>query len=334
MIDGTFDLLGVGGALIDIFSCVPNDFLVQEGLPKASMRLADLEEVDRLRSLTGPNIEVSGGCSANTCVGMRALGSNVCFVGKVADDVLGTVFRENLLQHGVFFDTRANPGPPYTGRCNVLVTPDAERTMVTCLGASMHLTPDDISEEMVAKSGIVLTEAYLFDVPAADEIMRKIISVASSTGSRLAVGLSAASCVDRWRGNLLGLIRNGLADIIFCNRDELLALYQTDDLVSAISCLKEEKSLAVVTLSDKGALLISQGNVSLVPAYKADCIVDCTGAGDFFAAGFLYGEARGMPHVRSVFLGHIMAAEVIGQIGTRPSTADLVRSIQRRGFTL
>jgi len=325
------DLLSIGGALVDVLARVQDEFLISEGLLKDSMRLIDSTEAERLHSLIGPTVKIPGGCCANTAACIASLGGKARFIGKVADDSLGALFRRELVEQSVLFDTASALCDVPTGSCTILVTPGGERTMNTLLGGSVYLTKEDVIEEHVGSAAITFFEGYLFDIPAAKEILDKIIRIVCDKGTLLAVGLSAASCVQRWHPEIMGLIRSKAVDIVFGNHEEVLALYQTDDLDLAISQLREEGVLAAVTLSKNGSMLLANGNVISVPACHVDKVVDTTGAGDGFAGGFLFGLSRGMTHMNSLLLGNIIASRTICHIGPRPKIS-LVELARQHGF--
>ena len=322
------DILALGNAIVDILSQTDERFLQEQGLAKGTMALIDEARAESLYGLTGPATIVSGGSAANTAVGAAMLGARVGYVGKVRDDELGGVFAHDLKAVGVGFDTPAASEGPATARCFVLVTPDGERTMNTYLGACTGLGPSDIVETTVASSGIVYIEGYLWDAPAAKDAIRSAIAAAHGAGNKVALTLSDPFCVDRFREEFRGLLRDGSLDILFANSHELISLYQTADLDTALAALREEKALGVVTRSAEGALVVTREATEAVPAFPVERVVDTTGAGDLFAAGFLAGLARGLSGRDCARLGGLAAAEVISHIGARPQQdiAALARS--------
>jgi sugar/nucleoside kinase (ribokinase family) len=322
------DVLTIGNAIVDVLSHTDDAFLVGQGLAKGSMQLVDEPRAESLYGVMGPAIVVSGGSAANTAVGLAALGASVGFVGKVRDDELGRLFTHDLNATGVRFDVPAAAEGPATARCFVLVTPDGERTMNTYLGACQNLGPDDVDEETVRSAGIVYLEGYLWDPPAAKDAFRKAVRIAHEAGNRVALSLSDPFCVDRYRGEFRELIRDGSLDILFANIHELKSLYETADEDTAFALLREERVLGVITRSADGAIVVQNGQMEAVSAFPVDGVVDTTGAGDLFAAGFLAGLARGLDHRTCARLGGLAAAEIIQHLGARPQAdlADLARN--------
>jgi sugar/nucleoside kinase (ribokinase family) len=275
----------------------------------------------------GPAIETSGGSAANTIVGLASLGSRSAFIGKVKDDELGRTFAHDIRAAGATYTTPPAADGPSTARCYVLVTPDGERTMNTYLGAAQDLSAADIDADAVAASAIVYLEGYLWDPQNAKEAFLKAAKIAHQTGRKVALTLSDAFCVDRWRDEFLQLMRSRTVDLIFANEAELHSLYQSSDFDAAIAALRADIDVAVVTRSEKGCLVIGPDGAEAVPAFPVDRVVDTTGAGDLFAAGFLSGLARGADDRTCGRLGALAAAEVIQHIGARPeaSLKDLAR---------
>jgi sugar/nucleoside kinase (ribokinase family) len=266
----------------------------------------------------GPATEVSGGSAANTIVGVAGFGARAAFVGKVKDDLLGRAFARDIRAAGVAFDTPPAAAGPATGRCYVVVTPDGERTMNTYLGAAQDLSPDDVNPDAIASAAITYLEGYLWDPPHAKEAFRKAAQVAHGAGRQVALTLSDAFCVDRYRAEFLDLIRTGTVDLVFANERELHSLYQTSDFDTAVAALRQDARLAVVTRSAKGCVVVTKGGTEAVPALPIERLVDATGAGDLFAAGFLFGLARGRDHRTAARLGVVAATEVIQHLGARP----------------
>ncbi len=329
MADPKFDVLGIGNAIVDIISHTEDDFLVQEHLTKGSMRLIDAEEAERLYALMGPAIETSGGCAGNTAAGVASFGGKAAFIGKVADDLLGNVYRHDMRAIGVHFDTAplAPDAAAPTARSMILITPDGERTMNTYLGACQSLMPEDIDETVVAEARITYLEGYLWDPPEAKRAFRHAAAIAHKAGRKVSLTLSDSFCVDRFRDEFLGLMRDGTIDILFANEAEVHALYQTASFDTAIGALKEDCSLAAVTRGAEGALVVTPEGVDSVPAMPVDTVVDTTGAGDLFASGFLFGVARDFKLTDAARFGALAAAEVISHVGPRPAVglADLAR---------
>lgn len=324
----SLDLLVLGNAIVDLIARTDEDFLSAQGVPKGAMQLIDEARAEALFAAMGPATIVSGGSGANTAVGAAMLGAKTGFVGKVRDDELGGLFAHDLKATGVRFPVAAAADGPATARCFILVTPDGERTMNTYLGACQGLSPADVDAATVAAARVVYLEGYLWDPPAAKDAFRKAVTIAHEAGNAAALTLSDAFCVGRYRDEFLGLIRDGSIDILFANIGELQSLYETDDAEAAIKALRDESAargkdlLGLVTRSAEGALVIQGGAVQSVPASPIRELVDTTGAGDLFAAGFLAGQARGKSLETSLKLGAIAAAEVIQHYGARPE-ADL-----------
>lgn len=312
------EILAIGNAIVDILSHTDDRFLVEQGLAKGTMALIDESRAEALYGLTGAATVISGGSAANTAVGAAMLGAKVGYAGKVRDDELGRLFGHDLKATGVAFGTPPAVDGPATARCFVLVTPDGERTMSTYLGACTGLGPSDIATSSAASADIVYIEGYLWDAPAAKEAIRGAIAAAHGAGNKVALTLSDPFCVDRYRDEFRGLLRDGSLDILFANSHELISLYQTADLDAAIAGLREEKALGVVTRSAEGALVVMRDGTEAVPALPVERVVDTTGAGDLFAAGFLAGLARGLSGRDCARLGGLAAAEVISHIGARP----------------
>jgi sugar/nucleoside kinase (ribokinase family) len=313
-----YDVLGLGNAIVDIIGLADDAFLEYEGLAKGTMVLIDQSRADYLCGVMGPATTVSGGSAANTIVGAAALGSRTAFIGKVGADELGKAFAHDIRAIGVYFDTLPANSGPATARCFVFVTADGERTMNTFLGACQGLTPADVDPETIRASKIVYLEGYLWDPPGAKEAFVKAADIAHAAGRKVALTLSDAFCVDRYRTEFLHLIQNGTIDILFANQHELKALYQTADLDSALNGVKQENILSVVTLSEHGSLVVDRHQTQAFPACPIESLVDTTGAGDLFAAGFLTGLAQAKDHATCARLGALAAAEVIQHVGARP----------------
>jgi len=313
-----YDVLGIGNAIVDVIARAEDDFLVAHGMQKSTMALIDEERAQAIYAAMGPAVEVSGGSAANTIVGAASLGARVAFIGKVKNDELGKHFAHDIRAAGVAFDTKPAHGGPSTARCYIMVTPDGERTMNTYLGAAQNLGPGDISEETVAAAAITYLEGYLWDPPQAKEAFRKAARIAHEAGRKVALTLSDSFCVSRYRAEFLDLIRTGTVDIVFANESELHALYETADFATAAMLLSQEARLGVVTRSEKGCVIVSRQGVEAVPAHPIETLIDATGAGDLFAAGFLVGHSRGQDNKSAARLGALAAAEVIQHIGARP----------------
>ena len=322
-----YDVLGIGNAIVDVLARAEEDFLLEQGMRKGGMALIDAGRAEAIYQAMGPAVEVSGGSAANTIVGVASLGARAAFIGKVKDDELGRTFAHDIRAAGVTFATTpAADGAP-TGRCYVLVTPDGERTMNTFLGAAQDLHPADIDADTVAASAITYLEGYLWDPRNAKDAFLKAATIAHDAGRIVALTLSDAFCVDRWRDEFLHLMRSRTVDLIFANEAELHSLYQTADFDAAAAALRADVEAAVVTRSEKGCLVMGPDGTEGVPAFPVERVVDTTGAGDLFAAGFLCGLARGADDRTCGRLGALAAAEVIQHLGARPeaSLKDLAR---------
>jgi len=322
-----FDVLGIGNAIVDVLARAEDDFLVRQKMHKGGMALIDEARAEAIYDAMGPAVEISGGSAANTIVGVAGFGARAAFVGKVKDDELGRAFAHDIRAAGVAFDTPPAADGPSTARCYVMVTPDGERTMNTFLGAAQDLHPADVDPDMVAAAAITYLEGYLWDPPHAKDAFRKAATIAHGAGRKVALTLSDAFCVDRYRAEFAELIRTGTVDLVFANERELQSLYQTADFDTAIAAMRADARLAVITRSEKGCVVVSKEETVAVPAEPIERVVDATGAGDLFAAGFLFGLARGRDHRTSARLGAIAAAEVLSHLGARPevSLKELVR---------
>jgi sugar/nucleoside kinase (ribokinase family) len=316
-----YDVLGIGNAIVDVIARAEEDFLTSQGMHKGTMALIDEARAEAIYDAMGPAIEVSGGSAANTTVGIASLGARAAFVGKVKDDELGRTFVHDIRASGVAFETPPASDGPSTARCYVLVTPDGERTLNTYLGAAQDLHPNDVDAEAIAGAAITYLEGYLWDPPKAKEAFRKAAEIAHAAGRKVALTLSDAFCVDRYRDEFLNLMRTGTADILFANERELHSLYPTAGFDMALAALRADAKLAVVTRSEKGCIVIEGSETEVVAAVPISKLVDATGAGDLFAAGFLVGHARNAGHRSSARLGALVAAEVIQHLGARPESS-------------
>jgi sugar/nucleoside kinase (ribokinase family) len=317
----SFDVAAVGNAIVDVISPATDGFLESEGLAKGAMTLIDTDQADALYGRMGAGVEASGGSAGNTVAGVASLGGRAAYIGKVAEDVLGKVFRHDITAIGVHFEPTFGGGAANlgTGRCLINVTPDGQRTMATYLGAANALEPADVTPEVVQAAEIVYLEGYLFDPPAARQAFGKAAGLARSAGRRIALTLSDGFVVERHRDDLLAFI-GGDVDIVFANEAEIGALFQTSNFDAAVAALAERVALAVVTRGEHGSVLVSKTERAVVPAAPVAKVVDTTGAGDQYAAGVLYGLARGLDLAICGRLGSLAAAEVIGHFGPRPQT--------------
>ena len=320
MPDPSLDVLCIGNAIVDVIANATDDFLASEGLVKGSMRLIDAEEAERLYSHMGPAFEVSGGSAGNTAAGVAALGGRAGFIGQVAQDQLGDFYRHDLTAAGVEFITpAADVGQP-TARSMILVTPDGHRTMNTFLGAAQHLPSHALDEQQIRYSAILYLEGYLWDPETPRYAMVRAIEVARNAGRKVAFTLSDMFCVDRHRDGFNQLLDQRRIDILFANQAEVEALAGVAHLESAVAAIAPKVETLVVTRSEDGALAVRDGERADIPAEPIDELVDTTGAGDLFAAGFLLGTARGKSLEQSLRLGAVAAAEVIQHYGARPAT--------------
>ncbi|MBB4154968.1 sugar/nucleoside kinase (ribokinase family) [Sphingomonas jinjuensis] len=318
-----YDVVAIGNAIVDILAKADDAFIAANGMTKGAMQLVfSPEEADALYAKMGPGTEVSGGSAANTIAGMAALGSSCGFIGQVADDQLGAVFAHDIRAAGIRFDTPARAGQPTTGRCLIFVSPDGQRTMNTFLGASHFLPAEALDRDLIADSSYLYLEGYLWDPEEPRAAMRAAIDVARAAGRKVAFTLSAEFVIDRHRAAFHELIDGGLIDVLFANDAEIMSLTENSDREAAIASLQDKVPLLVVTLGPDGAMAIAGGERTTCAAEAVTEVIDTTGAGDLFAAGFLHGQVTGKSLADSLRLGAICAAECIGHIGPRP-LADL-----------
>ncbi len=319
-------VLALGNAIVDVIARMEEDFLHANHLLRGAMTLIDEPRAEALYAAMGPGTVISGGSAANTIAGLASFGGRGGFIGKVKADELGRLYRHDLTSLGVSFETPAASDGPATARCLIVVTPDGERTMSTYLGAAQGLSEADVDAEAVKAAEIVYLEGYLWDPPAAKQAFRKASEIAHAAGGRVALTLSDAFCVDRYRAEFLGLIRHGVVDVIFANEHELRSLYETADVETALGALRAEAQgnpnlVGVVTRSEKGALALTREETVEVPAFPVARVVDTTGAGDLFAAGFLHGLTTGRDARDCLRLGALAAAEIISHVGARPEVS-------------
>ncbi|MBI1980382.1 MAG: adenosine kinase [Methylocystis sp.] len=327
----SFDVLGIGNAIVDTIARADDDGLLQAGLRKGSMTLVEEARAAELYAAMGPTTVISGGSAANTMAGLASLGRAAGFVGKVKDDDAGREFAHDIRKAGVAFDTPFAADGAATARCLIFVTPDGQRTMNTFLGACQALAPNDIDEETVARAKVLYMEGYLWDPPGAKEAFLMAAKISRANGRKVALTLSDSFCVDRYRGEFLSLIRDRVVDVVFANESELHALYETGDFDTALAALRAEHGLlGVVTRSEKGCVVANGASAVVAPAFPVDEVVDTTGAGDLFAAGFLAGYTQDLPHERSAMLGALAAAEIISHVGARPQK-DLLQLARDNG---
>lgn len=313
-----FDVLGFGNAIVDVIARTEDDFLLRHGMNKGAMTLIDERQAEAIYAAMGSAVTISGGSAANTIAGVANFGGRAAFAGKVRKDPLGDAFAHDIRNIGVAFTTTQAGEGPSTARCYILVTPDGERTMNTYLGAAQNLGPADVDERQVKDAAITYLEGYLWDPPEAKKAFVKAAGLAHAAGRKVALTLSDAFCVDRYRGEFRALVRERTVDILFANEAELKSLYETADFDTALTALRQEAALAAVTRSERGCVIATAEGVTAVAAFPVPQVVDTTGAGDLFAAGFLFGLARGQDHETAARLGALGAAEVIQHMGARP----------------
>jgi len=328
MTQPTPDVLGIGNAIVDVIADAEEDFLAREALVKGTMTLIDAPRADALYQMMGPAIEVSGGSASNTMAGIASLGGKGAYIGKVRDDFLGRVFRHDITAIGVRFETPAATSGAPTARWLILVTPDGQRTMNTYLGACVDLGPDDIDAEIVAAAGITYLEGYLFDPPQAQNAFRKAAAVAHAAGRQVALSLSDPFCVERHLAAFRDLV-DGHVDILFANEAEICSLYETNDFAAAAAAVRGHVTIAVLTRSAAGSVVLAPGAEHRIAAAPVARVVDTTGAGDLYASGFLYGLTLGLPLPICGEIGSLCAAEIISHVGARPEVrlSDLVDGI-------
>ncbi|WP_208027399.1 adenosine kinase [Rhabdothermincola sediminis] len=327
-----FDVVAIGNAIVDVIAHADDGFLEAHGMVKGSMRLIDDATAQRLYEAMGPAVESSGGSAANTAAGIASLGGTVAFIGRVADDVLGQVFTHDIRAAGVSFEPLAPDSDPRgTARCLVLVTPDAQRTLNTYLGVSSAISPRDVDETLVARGRVLYCEGYLWDEPDAKDALLKSMDAARAAGAKVAFTLSDAFCVDRHRAEFLHLAEHRV-DILFANEAELLSLYEVRRWEEAAERVAGHCELACLTRSEKGSVVITAAGERVhVDAWSVGKVIDTTGAGDLYAAGFLYGYTHGLDVEASARLGSLAAGEVISHLGARPerSLAALAEDLLR-----
>lgn len=317
----SIDVLCVGNAIVDIIARCDDAFLARNDIIKGAMNLIDADRAELLYGRMGPAIETSGGSAGNTAAGVASFGGNAAFFGKVARDQLGEIYSHDIRAQGVVFNTRPLAGPPPTARSMIFVTPDGERSMNTYLGACVELGPDDVEATLVAEAKVTYFEGYLWDPPRAKDAIRECARIAHQNGGEVSMTLSDPFCVGRYRDEFLDLMRSGTVDIVFANESEVLSLYETADFGYALDAIARDCRIAAVTRSEKGSIIIGEGQRVPVPAIEIDELVDSTGAGDLYAAGFLHGYTSGAPFELCGRLGSLAAGLVIQQVGPRLSAS-------------
>jgi sugar/nucleoside kinase (ribokinase family) len=326
-----YDVLCIGNAIVDIIARCDEAFLADNGIIKGAMNLIDAERAELLYSRMGPAIEASGGSAGNTAAGIASFGGRAAYFGKVSDDHLGGIFSHDIRALGVAFDTKPLDGTPPTARSMIFVTPDGERSMNTYLGACVELGPDDVEEEKAKGALVTYFEGYLWDPPLAKDAIRLTAAHAHAAGREVAMSLSDAFCVDRYRDEFLDLMRSGHVDIVFANESELKSLYQTESFEAGLDAIRKDCKLAAVTRSEIGSVVVRGDETVTVQPLEISELVDTTGAGDLYAAGFLHGYTTGRSLTDCGALGSLAAGLVIQQVGPRPRQ-NLREEAQQRGL--
>ncbi|MBL0935053.1 MAG: adenosine kinase [Rhizobiaceae bacterium] len=326
-----YDVLCIGNAIVDIIARCDDAFLHDNEIIKGAMNLIDAERAEHLYARMGPAIEASGGSAGNTAAGIASFGGSAAFFGKVSADHLGTIYTHDIRAQGVAFDTSPLAGTPPTARSMIFVTPDGERSMNTYLGACVELGPEDVEADKAAGAKVTYFEGYLWDPPRAKEAIRLTARHAHEAGREVAMTLSDSFCVDRYRDEFLDLMRSRTVDIVFSNESELKALYQTSSFEAGLNAIRQDCRLAIVTRSEKGSVVLHGGETEIVDAIEISELVDTTGAGDLYAAGFLHGYTTGRTLADCGKLGSLAAGLVIQQIGPRPMLS-LKQAAQERGL--
>ena len=330
MTQAPLDVVGIGNAIVDVIAHSDDAFLKAHDIAKGGMTLIDAERAASLYDKMGPAVEMSGGSAANTIAGIAALGGKTGYIGKVREDELGRIFAHDIRAVGVRFDTApAKDGPP-TARCLILVTPDAQRSMSTFLGASVELEPEDVDETLIQSAQVTYLEGYLFDPPAARNAFYKAAAAAHNAGRKVALTLSDAFCVERYRTEFRHLVAEEV-DILFANEAEITALYETDRFEDAAEAVRKDCAVVALTRSEKGSVVLADGTAHEIPAEPVAKVEDTTGAGDLYAAGFLAGLTQGRPLGECGRMGSVAAAEIISHMGAR-AEADLKALVAKAGL--
>jgi sugar/nucleoside kinase (ribokinase family) len=320
MNDADFDVLGIGNALIDVIASVDDTFIDAHDFPRGATTMVDLERSEAVYADLPPAQEISGGSCANTIAGLASFGATVAFVGRVRDDQLGKVYTHDLRSLGIHFDVPPATSGPATGRCLVMVTPDAHRTQCTYLGASTFIGPEDVDADLVGRAQVTYLEGYLWDQPPAKDAIRKAAAAARGAGRQVALTLSDPFCVDRHREEFRALVADEI-DVLFANEAEICSLYEVDDFDAALQRLRHHCRVGALTRSERGSVVMAGEEVHVIDAEPVDRLVDTTGAGDQYAAGFLHGLTHGRDLATCGRLGSIAAAEVISHYGARPAVS-------------
>ncbi|MBX3527489.1 MAG: adenosine kinase [Rhodoblastus sp.] len=326
-----YDVLCIGNAIVDIIARCDERFLADNGIVKGAMNLIDSDRAELLYSRMGPAIEASGGSAGNTAAGVASFGGKAAYFGKVSSDHLGAVYTHDIRAQGVAFDTRPLTGEPPTARSMIFVTPDGERSMNTYLGACVELGPEDVEADKAREAKVTYFEGYLWDPPRAKDAIRLTAKHAHQAGREVSMTLSDSFCVDRYRDEFLDLMRSGTVDIVFANESELKALYQTSSFEAGLEQIRKDCGLAAVTRSELGSVVVRGAETARIDAIEIAQLVDTTGAGDLYAAGFLFGYTQGRSLADCGALGSLAAGLVIQQIGPRPHSS-LREAAQQRGL--
>ena len=325
--DKRHDVVALGHAIVDVLVRVGEEVLQRHGLPKGSMTLLNQAQAEALYSTLEPELETSGGSAANTVAGLASLGSSTGFIGRVCDDQLGRTFRHDITAIGVRYPTPLSPGGAATGRCLVLITPDAQRTMATDPGCASELGEDDLDLQLIQQAKVLYLEGYLFDDPGAKAAFRRAAAMARQAGGLVALSLSDGFCVERHRDDFRAMLTEHV-DILFANREEITALLQVDTIAHAVEHLRQRPLMAALTCGAQGSVVLGGGLVHPIPPHPLAPVVDTTGAGDLYAAGFLHGATRQLPLQDCGRIGSLAAAEVISHLGPRPAVS--LRRLLRR----
>ena len=321
MSDALHDVVGIGNAIVDVLALVDDEVLEKEAMNKGAMTIIDTETADHLYRIMETDVEISGGSAANTIAGLASVGGRGAFIGKVADDQLGEIFARDIRAAGVDFESAPLIGGAPTARALIFVTPDAERTMQTYLGACVELGPEDVDEKLIAGASVTYLEGYLWDPERAKEAFIKAAKIAAGAGRKVSLSLSDPFCVDRHRDEFVDLVENHV-DILFGNEEEIKSLYQVSTFDDALQQVRGHCEIAALTRSGKGSVIVSGDDVHVVDAEQVVKVIDSTGAGDAYSAGFLYGYTQGKDLATCAKLGGILASEIITHYGAR-SEADL-----------
>jgi sugar/nucleoside kinase (ribokinase family) len=320
MTDTGFDVLGIGNALVDVVASVDDAFIEAHDFPRGATTMVDLDRAEAVYADLPPAQEISGGSCANTIAGLASFGATVAFIGRVRDDQLGKVYTHDLRALGVHFDVPPATSGPATGRCIIMVTPDAHRTQCTYLGASTFIGPEDVDPDVVARAQVTYLEGYLWDQPPAKDAIRKAAGAARGAGRQVALTLSDPFCVDRHREEFRALVADEI-DVLFANEAEICSLFEVDDFDAALQRLRHHCRVGALTRSERGSVVIAGNEVHVIDAEPVERLVDTTGAGDQYAAGFLFGLTHGRDLATCGRLGSIAAAEVISHYGARPAVS-------------